>query len=135
MSSETKTYNTVEFVYTDNGQIFTSGAELTEEEVTLLGTILDRYSEAGAVDQASVRVPVKVEQDFDGVVNEIIEALKYEVGSEEKSQCQNCDRVWPDQILTPIEQVKNLHQRVSKGEPMPSGECPACGAFCQPVSE
>lgn len=49
-----------------------------------------------------------------------------------KSQCQNCAEVWPDDELDPI---KDLHQRVAPGEPMPTGECPNCGCLCQPIDE
>lgn len=46
-------------------------------------------------------------------------------------QCQNCDAIHPECALAPIQ---DLGQRVEPGEPMPSGECPDCGALCQPVS-
>lgn len=46
-------------------------------------------------------------------------------------QCQNCQKVWPTAQLKPI---ADFFQRVSAGEPCPSGECPECGALCQPVS-
>ena len=41
--------------------------------------------------------------------------------------CQNCtystqDR---DQLLP----IRDIHQRVEPGEPMPAGECPECGAL------
>ena len=44
--------------------------------------------------------------------------------------CQNCDDNVFEQELNAI---KNLHQRVMPGEPMPSGECPNCGMLCHPV--
>lgn len=44
--------------------------------------------------------------------------------------CQNCDRKWNPRGLKPI---KDFSQRVAPGEPCPSGECPACGALCQPT--
>lgn len=47
----------------------------------------------------------------------------------EWSQCQDCGLVVRNTNLKP---VKNLLQRVEPGEPMPSGECPECGALCQP---
>jgi hypothetical protein len=46
------------------------------------------------------------------------------------SYCQNCDWQGPDGELKP---VRDLFERVDVGEPMPSGECPKCGALCQPV--
>lgn len=49
---------------------------------------------------------------------------------ENHSACQNCAKVWRDSELKPIQ---DLSQRVEAGEPMPSGECPECGALCQPA--
>ena len=34
--------------------------------------------------------------------------------------------------VIPLEEVKCLEQRVSTGEPTPSGECPECGALTHP---
>ena len=46
-------------------------------------------------------------------------------------QCQNCERRFAeDELINPI---PDLCQRVAPGEPMPSGECPACGAVCHPM--
>ena len=44
------------------------------------------------------------------------------------SYCQNCNRIWLGVSLKPI---KDLQERVDPGEPIPSGECPNCGALCQ----
>lgn len=49
-----------------------------------------------------------------------------------QSQCQNCLKVWDDEDL---DEIKDLEMRVESGEPMPSGECPECGALCQPKEE
>jgi hypothetical protein len=55
------------------------------------------------------------------------------VEEEPKHQCQNCERQFgEDELVNPI---PDLGQRVAPGEPMPSGECPACGALCQPLIE
>lgn len=51
---------------------------------------------------------------------------------EDKSKCGNCGKVWDDSQLA---EIRHLWERVSPGEPFPSGECPECGALCQPVSE
>lgn len=48
--------------------------------------------------------------------------------NEPLSECQNCGNVYPQSHLQPI---KDLGARVEPGEPMPSGECPDCGALCQ----
>ena len=44
-------------------------------------------------------------------------------------ECQDCGKVWKEKELL---EVKNLSMRVAPEEPMPSGECPDCGALCQP---
>ena len=49
-----------------------------------------------------------------------------------RSACQNCDWTGPEEALDPI---KDIHQRVAPGEPMPSGECPKCGALCHEIEE
>jgi len=47
-------------------------------------------------------------------------------------ECQNCGSVWDAEDLR---EVEDLHMRVAPGEPMPSGECPSCGAVCHPHDE
>lgn len=42
--------------------------------------------------------------------------------------CQNCGAERREDQLLPI---KDVFERVAAGEPMPSGECPECGALCQ----
>jgi hypothetical protein len=49
----------------------------------------------------------------------------YEDGT---SRCQNCD--WKGDTADTVE-IVCLHSRVAPGEPMPSGQCPKCGALCQ----
>jgi hypothetical protein len=44
-------------------------------------------------------------------------------------RCQNCEKEWLNSELKEID-VKHLAERVAPGEPMPQGECPACGALC-----
>lgn len=48
-------------------------------------------------------------------------------------QCNNCGQYFDEHELHPI---RDLMQRVSPGEMMPSGECPNhdCGALCHPES-
>jgi hypothetical protein len=53
------------------------------------------------------------------------------IGVDPKSRCQNCDRLWCDARLSP---VQPLSQRFMPGEPMPSCECPVCGAACHPAT-
>lgn len=47
-----------------------------------------------------------------------------------RHECQNCGKVSKAADLLDIE---DLFQRIAVGEPVPSGECPKCGALCQPV--
>jgi hypothetical protein len=52
--------------------------------------------------------------------------------SDTKSRCQDCGECFVNDELN---EIKDIFQRVAPGEPMPSGECPQCGALCQPVEE
>jgi hypothetical protein len=47
-------------------------------------------------------------------------------------QCQNCEMVWTEAALKPVQDVL---ERVSPGEVMPAGECPECGAVCHELDE
>jgi len=47
--------------------------------------------------------------------------------------CQDCGKEWHEFEMGGA--PKNLGERVAKGEPWPAGECPECGALCQPVSQ
>ena len=47
------------------------------------------------------------------------------------SRCQNCGIRWDTEALG---EIHDFWGRVSPGEPMPSGECPDCGALCQPCT-
>lgn len=44
-------------------------------------------------------------------------------------ECGNCGEFHERDKLNPI---KDIEQRVAPDEPMPSGECPDCGALCHP---
>jgi hypothetical protein len=67
-------------------------------------------------------------------LNEWWEAVDGELEEEDEEEkmheCQNCQTMWDKSVLNPI---KDIGQRVAPGEPMPSGECPDCGALCHPV--
>lgn len=54
-----------------------------------------------------------------------------EIGPRE-AQCQNCDWVGAKEALG---EIVGLHMRVSAGEPMPAGECPACGALAHLIND
>jgi hypothetical protein len=47
--------------------------------------------------------------------------------TENLSECQNCGESWH---IDHLKDAQDLAQRVAPGEPMPAGECPACGALC-----
>ena len=49
----------------------------------------------------------------------------------DRHECQNCKFMGREEEL--INPIPDLYQRVGPGEPMPSGECPACGAVCHPT--
>ena len=43
--------------------------------------------------------------------------------------CDNCVSAWKEKDL---KEIKDYYQRVELGGPIPSGECPKCGALCYP---
>lgn len=127
MSGDKRQY-TIQFVYTDNSQIFQTGAQLTEEEARRLEKSLSGFAEAGAIEQQSVYEPKTIYQDFDTALAEVIEALKWEIGDSQVSQCENCGVIWPDATL--ITPVPDLSEGVADGELMSGGACPSCGGLC-----
>jgi hypothetical protein len=130
--ADLKKYYEIEFIYTDNGQIFRTGARMTKDEQDKLLRVLEQFKNAGAIEQQSVTFPSEVEHEYDDVLDEILKALENEVtDGDDVSKCQNCQREWPDSVL--INPIPDLMERIAPGEPMPSGECPGCGAVCQPV--
>lgn len=48
-----------------------------------------------------------------------------------KSECGNCN--WVGIPIVGTEEIQDLSQRVDSGGPVPSGECPACGALCYEI--
>ena len=48
----------------------------------------------------------------------------------DRHRCPNCGRIHATSALV---EIKHIFQRVAPGEPMPSGECPDCGALCQVI--
>ena len=44
--------------------------------------------------------------------------------------CDNCGQKY--QREDALEPIEDLSQRVDEGGPMPSGQCPRCGALCYP---
>lgn len=98
-------------------------------------TVLAEISDAAAAFICKVRPYViaadaSLPTDFGVNVKLTVEGTEWD-SSEPLSECQNCSNVYPQSHLAPI---KDLGQRVEAGEPMPSGECPDCGALCQEVT-
>lgn len=48
------------------------------------------------------------------------------------SRCSNCKRLFH---TAELKKIKNVEDRVAAGEPMPSGDCPKCGALCHLFTE
>lgn len=48
-------------------------------------------------------------------------------------KCDNCDAGY--RSISELRPVTDLEQRVASGEPVPVGECPACGAVVHPVAD
>ncbi len=80
--------------------------------------IIPQISLPDAIDSATL---LEVRRDF----GELIELQMLSL-----HQCQNCDSVWDDDE---IHDIRDLTQRVSPGEPYPSGQCPDCGSLCQAI--
>jgi len=47
-----------------------------------------------------------------------------------KARCQNCGKLWGEDKIVPLDEVRDLLQRIAPGERVPEGECPECGALC-----
>jgi hypothetical protein len=47
-------------------------------------------------------------------------------------KCDNCGKIHDAIDLLGME---DLHLRVEAGNPVPSGECPSCGALCYPYTK
>jgi hypothetical protein len=44
-----------------------------------------------------------------------------------KSECDNCNRKW---VLSDLNAIHRLYERMDPGGKVPDGECPDCGALC-----
>jgi hypothetical protein len=51
-----------------------------------------------------------------------------------RSECRCQDCAWKGDE-TDCNAIEDLFEQMAPGEPMPSGECPTCGALCQPAAE
>lgn len=47
------------------------------------------------------------------------------------AECADCRRRWK---IEELQETRDIWERVAPGEPMPAGDCPDCGALCQPVA-
>ena len=132
---EEKLQYDIEFLYEDSGQMFSSGALLTESEKSNVEAVLNHYAERGIIAHPSIHLPTVVPQSCEQILAEVIAAAEDGLPiPRQLHECQNCEQLWPESLLN---EVEDLSMRVAPGEPMPSGECPACGAVCHPkaVSE
>jgi hypothetical protein len=50
----------------------------------------------------------------------------------DRCRCQDCQ--WKGDEAD-CDAIEDIFERVDPGEPMPSGQCPKCGALCQPERE
>jgi hypothetical protein len=79
---------------------------------------------------ASTDIVAKVMSLDEWCALEIARAAEMDTAfAESVTACQNCGGHWHHQEL----EVDGLDERAAPGEPMPAGECPSCGALCQPV--
>ena len=65
------------------------------------------------------------------LAQELTDMMKPELSGEDLTECQNCGTVRPERELDDIE---NLLARLAAGDIVPVGQCPDCGAVCQPVT-
>ncbi len=68
-----------------------------------------------------------------GIVKTAITADQAVRDNQELSRCQACNRLYVEGEMVPLEELKNLLERITPGEQVPSGECPDCGALCHIV--
>ena len=101
------------------GRLIEAAPDLFLACTSMLGWI--RKARMGTLDQ--------IEADLDEEVPEVllIEALGKALGKEDRAECDGCGRSFFWESLDP---TCDLHQRVAPGEPLPAGQCPACGALC-----
>ncbi|GMU20576.1 MAG: hypothetical protein AMXMBFR13_06730 [Phycisphaerae bacterium] len=95
---------------------------LRPAEMSLLRRALQDYND----NQRGWREPMIQE------VADLLERLGGKPDGNVQSQCDNCGHVWQQNEL---KEAKDLGQRVDPGGPIPSGECPGCGALCYPTHD
>ncbi len=95
--------------------------ELLERQAAILGRIVD-----GGDPTEEERSCLEGLWEF---VHTILDGSQTrDIVAESQHVCQNCGSTFPAETELPGPQA--LEQRVSPGEPVPSGECPKCGALC-----
>lgn len=52
------------------------------------------------------------------------------ISTRRDSRCQDCGLIVGEKAL---DHIQGLTKRISPGEPVPSGQCPECGALCTPI--
>ena len=122
----------ITFLQSSTSEVVLLNAVLDEEGFGGLERVLQKYRDAGLVDQVSVKKPADIPHDYDEAIELVRSLLAPDVHDDTRNLCQNCDLDWPDSFLN---EVVDLSMRVSPGEVMPSGECPSCQAVCHPVED
>lgn len=69
---------------------------------------------------------------FDEHMTELTRPTKLTVGVWRGDRCFCQDCLWEGEEAD-CDPIDDIFERVSPGEPMPSGQCPLCGALCQPA--
>jgi hypothetical protein len=64
------------------------------------------------------------------LAKELKELMRPAPSGEDLTECQNCGEIRPERDL---DEIDNLLARISPGDIVPIGQCPECGALCQPV--
>jgi hypothetical protein len=65
------------------------------------------------------------------LAQELADLMKPEPSGEDLTECQDCGTVRPEREL---DEIENLLARLAPGDIAPIGQCPDCGALCQPVT-
>lgn len=77
LGSSTRKYYQIDFVYTENGQQFGTGADLTENEFDKLGTYLDKLANEGHITDWHIHEPFKpAHQTYMQARQEIADAIR-----------------------------------------------------------
>jgi hypothetical protein len=118
----------------DRGRFWLHFADTFEDVAdTLGGEVLEGWSplqvydlDAAQAIELHIASPVVTRSEDQGLMDNALETPA------EVNVCDGCGMRWPDSVLVPL---RDVAERVAPGEPMPSGECPSCGAVCHPAGD